>query len=186
MDISKSIEIIKSLADTSRLRILNSLIDKPQYVEELSHRLNLAASTISFHLRKLEAAGLATHSKEQYYIIYKANDDILNLTLRKLADSDDIEKYSHEERINKYKQKVLKAFFRKDKLLRLPVQRKKMMIVLDEFAGKFKFGIKYSEEAVNEIIMRNYDDYCTIRRLLIEEGIMKRDKHTYWLITENN
>ena len=142
MDISNSIEIMKSLADTSRLRILNSLMDNPQYVEELSHRLNLAASTISFHLKKLESAGLVTQTKEQYYIVYK------------------------------------------DKLIQLPVQKKKRIIILDEFAKKFKSGKKYAEEDVNELIKQNYDDYCTIRRLLIEEGIMKRDKQFFWLINE--
>jgi hypothetical protein len=33
--------------------------------------------------------------------------------------------------------------------------------------------------------MENYDDYCTIRRLLIEEGVLKRDNQIYWLVNEN-
>lgn len=185
MDITKSIEIMKSLADTSRLRIINSLIDKPQYVEEIAHRLNLAASTVSFHLRKLESAGLVTQTKEQYYIIYKINEDIFKLTLKEITDFEDIEKYSHEERLEKYRQKVLHAFYKKDRLIRIPVQRKKRNIVLNEFAKKFKPDFKYSEEDVNKIIMRNYDDYCTIRRLLIEEKILKRDNQNYWLINES-
>lgn len=185
MDITKSIEIMKSLADTSRLRIINSLIDKPQYVEEIAHRLNLAASTVSFHLRKLEKAGLVSQTKEQYYIIYKINEDVFGLTLKELTDFEDIEKFSHEERLEKYRQKVLHAFYKKDKLLRLPVQKKKRNIVLNEFAKNFKPDIKYNEEDINKIIMKNYDDYCTIRRLLIEEGVLKRDKQTYWLINEN-
>jgi predicted transcriptional regulator len=186
VDISNSIEIMKSLADTSRLRILNSLMDNPQYVEELSHRLNLAASTISFHLKKLESAGLVTQTKEQYYIVYKINDKLFSMTLKELTDFDDIERLTHEERINKYRQKVLKTFFKKDKLIQLPVQKKKRIIILDEFAKKFKSGKKYAEEDVNELIKQNYDDYCTIRRLLIEEEIMKRDKQFYWLINEKN
>lgn len=56
MEIAKSIEIMKALADSSRLQALNILMEKPQYVEELAHRLNLAVSTVSFHLKKLEAA----------------------------------------------------------------------------------------------------------------------------------
>lgn len=182
MEISKSIAIMKSLSDTSRLRVLNALLDKPQYVEELAHRLNLAASTVSFHLKKLEAAGLVNQKKEQYYIIYTINDNLFKLTLREIVDSEDLEKYIQNERIEKYRQKVLKIFFKKGKLIQLPVQRKKKMIVLDEFVKKFKAGKKYTEENVNSIITESYGDYCTIRRLLIEEGIMKREKQTYWLI----
>ncbi len=181
MDIEKSIDIMKSLADTSRLQVLNSLMDKPQYVEELAHRLNLAVSTVSFHLKKLEKAGLVNKSKQQYYIIYKINDELFNLSLKELTSFDNIEKYVQDERIDKYKGKVLKAFFKKGKLAKLPVQHKKKLIILDEFAKMFKHGKKYEEKQVDDIINKVYDDHCTIRRLLIEEYIMKRDKQYYWL-----
>jgi predicted transcriptional regulator len=184
MEISKSIGIMKSLADTSRLRVLNALMDKSQYVEELAHRLNLAASTVSFHLKKLEAAGLVNQKKEQYYIIYSINESLFNLTLKEILESEDIEKYMQTERIEQYRQKVLKTFYKKGRLMQLPVQRKKKMIVLDEFIKKFKAGKLYTEKKVNDIIMETYDDYCTIRRLLIEERIMKRDNEHYWL-TDN-
>ena len=55
------------------------------------------------------------------------------------------------------------------------------MLVLDEFVKKFKPGKKYTEDEVNDIIIHSYDDYCTIRRLLIEEKIMRREKQMYWL-----
>ncbi len=182
MDISTSIEIMKSLADTSRLRVLNSLMEKPHYVEELANRLDLAPSTVSFHLKKLEAAGLVNQHKEQYYIIYSVNDDLLNLSLKELTSFENIEKYAQEERIRNYRIKVLKTFFKNKRLVKLPVQRKKRMIILDGYAGMFKKGKKYSEENVNEIIKQSFDDYCTIRRLLIEENLMKREKQIYWLI----
>jgi len=182
MDISKSIEIMKSLADTSRLRVLNSLMEKPHYVEELAHRLNLAPSTVSFHLKKLESAGLISEQKEQYYIIYRINENLLKLTLKELTNFENIEKFAQDERIHNYRKKVLRSFFRNKRLLKLPVQRKKRMIILDEYINKFKKGKKYSEEEVNEIIKQTFDDYCTIRRLLIEEKLMKREKQTYWLI----
>jgi DNA-binding transcriptional ArsR family regulator len=53
VDIAKSIEIMKLLADISRLHVLIFLMDKPQYVEELTYMLNLAVSTVSFHLKKM-------------------------------------------------------------------------------------------------------------------------------------
>ncbi len=181
MEIKESIEIIKSLADTSRLRVLNALLQKPHYVEELAQKLDLAVSTVSFHLKKLESAGLAYKTKEQYYIIYHIKEEVIGMPLRELVAFDDIEKYAQEERMEKYRKKVLKAFFKKGKLTKLPVQKKKKMIVLDEFIKKFEAGKEYAEKQVDDIINRTFEDHCAIRRLMIEEGIMCRDKQIYRL-----
>ena len=184
MNISQSIEIMKSLADTSRLRVLNSLMDKSQYVEELAHRLDLAVSTVSFHLKKLEKAGLVRKVKEQYYVIYQINDEVFNLTLREMTSFENIEKYVQEERIKQYREKILRTFFKKGKLIKLPVQYKKRMVVIDEFAKKFKSGKDYTEKEVNEIIQQSFDDYCVIRRIMADEKIMERENQTYRLIKD--
>ena len=181
MEISKSIEIMKSLADTSRLQVLNAVLQKPQYVEELAHRINLAVSTVSFHLKKLEKAGLVCKKKDQYYIIYQVNDEIFNLTLRELTSFDNIEKFVQDERVEKYRQKVLKNFMQNKRLTKLPVQRKKKLIILDEFVKKFSSNKTYTENEVDSLINETYGDHCTIRRLLIEEGIMQRENQIYWL-----
>ena len=178
MEIQQSIEIMKSLADTSRLQVLNSLMEKSQYVEELANRLNLAVSTVSFHLKKLAKAGLLNKTKEQYYIIYSINDKFFNLSLRELTSFNNIDKYIQEQRINGYKEKVLKIYMKKGRLTKLPVQHKKKLIILHEFAKKFECGKQYPEKKVDEIINKVYDDHCTIRRLLIEEGMMKRKNQT--------
>ncbi len=63
--------------------------------------------------------------------------------------------------------KVLSSFIKKNCLVKLPVQRKKRLIILDEFVKKNSPNKKYKEAKVNQIITELYDDYCTIRRLLI-------------------
>ncbi len=181
MDIKQSIEIMKALADISRLRVVNALMEKPQYVEELAHRLNLAASTISFHLKKLENAGLVKQRKEQYYIIYELDKTIFEMSLKELTDFEDIERFSHEERLESYRQKVLRTFIKKQKLVKLPVQKKKKLIILEEILKRFKPSKKYTEEEINKIIIPVYEDYCTIRRLMVDEGYMQRNKQFYWL-----
>ena len=184
MEISHSIEIMKSLADTSRLQVLNSLMEKPQYVEELSHRLNLAVSTVSFHLKKLEKAGLVVKKKDQYYTMYSLRGDVFDLTLRELTSFNNMNKFAQDERIKKYRDKVIKTFFKRGKLIKLPVQRKKKLIVLDEFLQKFKTGRKYSEKEVNDIINTMFEDYCTVRRLMIEERMMKRNGGVYEVVSK--
>lgn len=181
MKLAESMAIVKALADSSRLMIMQALLEKPQYVEELSERLNLAASTVSFHLKKLEQANLVSKTKEQYYVIFRANPEALNLTLHELMLIEDIEKAVQEERIEKYKQKVLRAFFKDGKLQQIPAQHKKHWIVLAEIARRFQSGRTYTEHEVNEVILPIYDDYCTIRRELIEQQLLARNGTTYWM-----
>lgn len=181
MDIKKSITIMKALSDSSRLMVINSLMEKSQCLEELAERLNLASSTISFHLKKLEKAKLVVKEKQQYYVIFSINSDVFNYTLKDLTTFENIEKVVQEERIEKYRQKVLKTFFKDGKLMQLPAQHKKRWIVLNEIADDFELERNYSESEVNSIIAKYYEDYCTIRRELIEEGVMARDGYKYWM-----
>jgi hypothetical protein len=57
------------------------------------------------------------------------------------------------------------------------------LIFLRETSKKFQIGIIYGEKDVNKILLEVYDDYVTLRRYLIEHGILdrSRDGREYWL-----
>lgn len=181
MEVHQSISIMKALADTSRLMILNTLLEKPQYVEEISKRVDLAISTVSFHLKKMEESGLVTKTKVQYYYVYEINKEILNRTLKEFIKFDNLEKYAQEERIDEYKQKIIKAFFRGRKLMKMPSQSMKRWIVLEVILKKFSYGVEYTEKQVDEIIKPFYDDYCAVRRYFVDEKVMTRSGTNYKL-----
>ena len=174
-----SIKIFKCLADKSRLRIVNNLIKEPMYVELLSERLDLAASTVSFHLKKLENAGLVSAVKEQYYIVYHVNKNILDTSLLNLVKVKDYEEESQELRQEEYRKNILRNFFEYGKLKSIPVQRKKRIIVLKEIVKSFEYKEKYTEKEVNNQIAEFHEDFCTIRRELVTEKLMSRDNCIY-------
>jgi len=180
MKAEQSIAIMKALADESRLAIVNSLLEHSQYVEEIASRHALATSTVSFHLKKLEQAGLVSSRKEQYYAVFNANEPLFDTTLREIVSAAPAEKELQEKRIDEYRRKVLETFFRHGRLEKLPAQHKKRLIVLEQFALKFEPGRRYPEPEVNGLIMPLFDDYCTIRRLLVDEGMIQRDGSNYW------
>jgi DNA-binding HxlR family transcriptional regulator len=182
MKIADSISIMKALADGSRLMIMKALLDKPQYVEELAQRLNLAPSTVSFHLKKMETARLVRKTRDQYYLIYEVNLDLFDRTLKELISFTDIQKFVQDERIARHRSKVLKAFFKDSQLRRLPTQHKKRLIVLEEFARKFRPDRIYDEVEVDAAIAEQFNDYCTIRRELVEERYLKREGARYWVV----
>ena len=180
MQPEQSLAIMKALADGSRLAIINSLLDHPQYVEEIAKRHALAPSTVSFHLKKLEQAGLIQSRKEQYYVVVSANEPLFDTTLRQIVTAATAPKALQDERIVAYRRKVLESFFCHGRLEKLPAQHKKRLIVLEQFAARFEPGQHYPEPEANGLIKPLFDDYCTIRRLLVDEGMLMRDGATYW------
>ena len=176
-----SILVFKCLADKSRLMIISSLMEKPMYVELLSERLGLSASTISFHLKKMEEAGLVSSVKEQYYMIYHVNREIFSSTLAELINCKDEDIKIQEERQEAYRNKVIQTFFSCGKLKSIPVQRKKKRIILEEIAKKFQMGKSYPEKQVNLVIAEFHDDFCTIRRDMISEKLFTRENGIYTL-----
>ncbi len=149
------------------------------YTELLSERLLLTPPTVSFHMKKLEDAGLVISRKEQYYTVYSLNRDVLEKTLYEVAASEPEQIDAQQKREEAYRQKVISAFFEYDKLRAIPVQRKKKLICYERIAERFEPGRVYEEKEVNAIISPIWEDYCTIRRDMISEGIFMRDGTRY-------
>jgi biotin operon repressor len=152
------------------------------YVERLSERLSLSPSTISFHLKKLEDAGIVYSVKDQYYQIYHLVENVLKENILDLIKDESSEAALQKERDENYAKKVVENFFEYGKLKTIPAQRKKRLIVLGEILKEFEIGKKYSEKEVNLTIANFHDDFCTLRRELIAERLMDRNGTEYWRI----
>jgi len=173
----EKLQLLKLLADETRLEILNILLREDSYVEKLACELSLTPATICYHLKKMESAGIVNCSRTQFYMIYSVNREIFDKPLYELIKKDAPTVDTEE----KYKKEVLSHFFKYGKLTQIPTQRKKREIVLQEIAKQFEPGRKYEETEVNDIIHRFHDDHCTIRREMIACGIMVRKNEIYWL-----
>ena len=79
----------------------------------------------------------------------------------------------------RYRRKVIASFFEYGKLRSIPVQRKKKLICLEVIAENLVPGREYSEKELNAIIIPFHEDYCTIRRDMISEGILRREGNRY-------
>ena len=174
-----ALKLFKCLSDTSRLRIVQALTQGEMYTELLAERLELTPSTVSFHMKKLEDAGIIVSRKEQYYTVYSLNRAVLEKTLYEAAVSEPEETDEQQKREEAYRRKVISAFFEYGKLRSIPVQRKKKLICYEQIAARFEIGKVYEEKEVNEIILAVHEDYCTIRRDMISEGIFRREGDRY-------
>ncbi len=161
--------LFKLLADDTRLRLIRILAREDCYVELLAARLGLTPATVCYHLKKLEAAGLVRTSRSQFYIIYALNREVLSRTLGELILETPAET---EDADAAYEREVLSRFFRYGRLIRLPSQQKKQLVVLREIARRFSPETDYTEKEVNAVILDIYDDFCTLRRGLVEAGLI--------------
>lgn len=175
----EAIALFKCLADKSRIQILKSLMTEDMYVERLAERIGITAATVSFHLKKLEDVGAVKSYREQYYTMYSINHDIFNVTILDILKEKSEEMSLQKERDEMYRKKVIDSFFEYGKLKSIPSQRKKEKIVLEEIAKSFDVDRKYTEREVNIIIADFNDDFCTIRRDMVAEGILVRENMMY-------
>lgn len=169
-----------ALSDPKRLLILSLLAeeDRPLYGQEIAERLGVTPQTISHHLHILKNGGLVREERRENAYRYYALDTASIQRIRASFFSDDhLGLLTKEEA----RQQVLATFFQGERLLSLPAQPSKRRIILEELAHKFRWGQLYSETEVNAILKPCYDDVASLRRALINEQIMLRERGRYWL-----
>jgi len=76
--------------------------------------------------------------------------------------------------------KVLRTFFRDGRLVRIPTKRSHKRVVLDRLAQEFEVGRRFREREVNAILRRFHDDFAALRRYLVDEDFLDRDRGEYW------
>ncbi|MBS3942013.1 MAG: DUF2087 domain-containing protein [Actinobacteria bacterium] len=75
---------------------------------------------------------------------------------------------------------VLGRFFTGERLTEIPSSRSKRLVVLERLALEFEPGRRYAEPEVNDLLGRFNDDYASLRRYLVDEGLLDREAGVYW------
>ncbi|MGH9053753.1 MAG: DUF2087 domain-containing protein, partial [Acidimicrobiia bacterium] len=75
---------------------------------------------------------------------------------------------------------VLSRFFSGSRLTEIPAQRSKRLVVLERLAMEFEPGLRYSERSVNTTLQTFHPDYASLRRYLVDEGLLARADGAYW------
>jgi DNA-binding transcriptional ArsR family regulator len=173
----------KALADANRLKILGLLARDELSVEELAETLGLRPSTISHHLSRLADAGLVSARASSYYSIYRLETKVLEDAARRFLSQDSLPALAMDVDLDKFARKVIQDLILPDgRLKTIPVQRKKLDVILRFILPEFESGAKYSEKQVNEILARFHADTATLRRELIGGGMLARSRggSEYW------
>lgn len=180
---------LKALSDASRLRIVGLLADgRSMSVEELAANLGLTAGTVVHHLNRLREAGLVESKARPPYMDYSlrfARLADIGATLHRLGReqaglTDDTA--PRPEWATADDARVLRAFFHDDRLVSVPVQRSKRLVILRHLANTvFERKRKYPEREVNQLLAVRHPDAASLRRYLVDEGFMSRKQSVYKL-----
>lgn len=62
----------------------------------------------------------------------------------------------------------------------LPGKEAKRRVVLEHVVQAFDVGTYYSEPEVNDLLARHAPDVATLRRYLVDHGLLSRSAGSYW------
>jgi hypothetical protein len=79
---------------------------------------------------------------------------------------------------------LLRTFVPDGRLIRLPAKWARRLAVLEHVAQSFEPGRRFAEREV-DVVLRAWCaggevDYVTVRRHLVDEGLLSRDHGIYW------
>ncbi len=168
----------KALAHPARLRVAGLIAAEPLTALAIARRTGLGLKTTMAHLTALVDAGLARAEGTGAGARYRLDADHLRTLAATLLDSPRARALAGatDER-----SRVLAAFFRDGRLLRLPTGEKRRLIVLAEIARHFEPGRIYTEREVNEVLKAFHEDYTTLRRWLVDLVFLNRHQGRYWV-----
>lgn len=170
----------KALANESRLKIVGILANRECSVSDLADLLDLRESTVSHHLAMLRELDLVRLQVEGNTHIYWLNQEALTQMNKDLFSTDTLATLVQDVDEQSWEDKVLSTFVIDDRLTQIPARLKKLQVILRWLVDKFELDRRYSEREVNEIIQRHHPDYASLRRYMIENKLMQRDKGVYW------
>lgn len=167
---SDAATLLGLLADEDRLRVVSALALGATTTAEVRDRTGLDARAAGRALARLEDAGVVHADGEAWRLDLTP----LREAARVPAPAEDYGDADAETA------KVLRAFVREGRIVRMPAHRGKRRVLLDHVVQVFEPGERYPENEVNAMLRAFTDDYVTIRRYLVDEDLLSRENGVYW------
>jgi hypothetical protein len=162
------------LAEPDRLAVFAALVLGARTPGEVAERTRLAGRDVVVALRRLEQGGLVVAAEGGLVANAAAfKDAVREYGPAPAADDQPLD-------TDPGRATVLRAFLRDGRIVQLPAARGKRRVLLEHVAAVFEPGVRYAEREVDAILRAWYDDYATIRRYLVDEGLLTRDSGIYW------
>ena len=171
---------VKAMASAERLRIVGVLARGRAAQSEIAKQLGMPLRDVFNHMAFLAEVGVVHETDGVYDLDEKAIESFARGQFEGKRPS-----YEADEEKPEDVRKVLKSFLNADgSLKQIPPQGNKLLIILSFLVDAFAFDANYTDKEVNTILRRFHVDTAALRRYLVDNGLMarERDGTRYWRI----
>lgn len=178
-EMDEVLEFFKRLSDVERLKIVGLLALQPRSMDEIATALQLRPAAVARQLERLGEINLVKQAGDRYELDQAALEARSRRVFAHARPRVKPEDFEGED----YDRKVLSDFMQPDgRIKALPMQQKKLLVILRYLAQSFAPGERYPEKQVNELLRRFHEDVASLRRYLVDYGLLQRERGEYWRI----
>lgn len=178
---------LKALTDIRRLRVLAILATGDATVDGVAQAVDATPATVAHHLERLREAGIVETAGRWPHARYHLDPRRLDEIGRQL---DEIERSTEEpvadvvvppgRGLTDDEARILGNFFADGRLTTIPAQGSKRLVVLRYLRDRcFPEDRDYPEKEVNQLLAVVHPDAASLRRYLVDAGLMTRDAGVY-------
>jgi hypothetical protein len=169
------IDLLRHLLEPRRLAVVGALAHAPASGEALAAALDQRSAEVLRTLAPLVQAGLVRADGSTYQLDAVAWRAVARRLPQAAPASPRVGFGMTREEAD-----LLGRYFTGEQLTELPAQRSRRLVVLERLALEFEPGRRYAEAEVNAVLGRFHPDHATLRRLLVDEGLLDRTAGEYW------
>ena len=140
---------------------------------EVTAASGLPARQVAAALRRLEQGGMVSVVDRRFVADVAIFKDAVRAVVPDKPEPEPLDE-------DRQRAQVLRSFIDDGRLVQLPVARGKRRVVLEHIVTSFEPGVRYPERTVNAVLRAWHPDHATLRRYLIDEGLMAREAGEYW------
>jgi hypothetical protein len=170
-----AMDLLRTLLEPARLEVVGTIARRPASADEVASRTGVDRRDVLRTLAPLVHAGLVVRDDDRYVVD--------GPTWREVAQQLPQAAPAHPRiafGMTEQEAEVLGRFFTGERLTEIPSSRSKRLVVLERLALEFEPGRRYAEPEVNDLLGRFNDDYASLRRYLVDEGLLDREAGVYW------
>ncbi len=176
------LNFVKAMASAERLRVIGALARGQATQSEIAEQLHIHVRDLFDHLSFLVHAGVVSETEGIYDLNEKAIEGLARGQLEGSRPA-----YEISEKQPEGARKVLKNYLNADGTLKqIPPAKNRLLIILNFIVEAFAYDTDYTEKEVNSILRRFHVDTASLRRYLIDNGLMARESNgsRYWRVRQ--
>jgi hypothetical protein len=165
--------VVGLLADPIRLKVVAALVLGAGSIEDVARTADLPLKDVALAARRLARAGLVARDGHALTLLGQRFGEVARAAAEAAPTPEPLSDDPAEAA-------VLAAFVRDGRLVSIPAQRAKRLVVLDHLVRVFEPGVRYPEREVNALLAVWHPDVAALRRYLVDEGLLSREAGVYW------